>query len=261
MPDEDGYQSILALLLKTDLTPPDSVDRYQWVCLRANLYLIDYYMNEINVLDKKITCTKGQDLRKEYKQRLFLLKALYSILYIKMVQKHTVFFGDIFINKYCLSGKHAFKNLFCPLFESEEFTFEFLMINITAEDPAKKLVFCFRELLDGWDSGKIVDFLSGVKLNDIFIMFINEYSKQSNIPQVFILQYFRPLESSLEDTKAGVTLLESFFPSKDRDKRVDLVGKWWERLKDRLIKESIKIIERVLINKKEVQNLRLKFLL
>ncbi|MCX7746492.1 MAG: hypothetical protein N2645_06340 [Clostridia bacterium] len=70
---------------------------------------------------------------------------------------------------------------------------------VNAGYPHQILVFGYRNILDGWDIGRVIEELSKETLDTIYIQFINEYSQQSDLPSFVISLCFIRLREKLSE--------------------------------------------------------------
>lgn len=108
-------------------------------------------------------------------------------LYSRIIKRYPDFYDEPFVGSFAaLSDCESLLNLKDQLENVIEGSY-----------PHQTLVFCYKELIDGWGNQKIVDKLSDSILDSVFTRFINEYTDQSGLPCFFVSLCFLGLREKL----------------------------------------------------------------
>ncbi len=151
---------------------------------------------------------------------------------------------------------NEYKRVLCDVFSvyDDIIRRELMVVVVIKCRPHEKLIFCYKNFLDGWVTKKILSKLRKKRLDELLSGFITEYSKNSEIPYPVTLINFMPFEEFLYENNLFNHKLNDYFPSinlkkffaliKDSQKiylekiklnRVKLIDKWNERAKNRII--------------------------
>jgi hypothetical protein len=237
-----------------ELIPPNNANVLDWLHYKADTIIYDFYREKEKQCKQRIkeSTSKGKD--QEYLNRL---NYKCVDLYLKLSQNEFAF-RDKYKKRYKFPYSPGEEDiLYDVIFVFEEVLQDLLSINVVESRPQEKLVFCYKYLIDGWSSKDILYKLRKNKLDDLLISFVNEYSTESGIPNSVVLFYFYPIEEDMYKTSTSSTKLNSYFSiiniyefllsgEKSRyiknivDKRVNLIDKWCERTKERLIENISK---------------------
>jgi hypothetical protein len=197
------------------------------------------------------------------------LKIKYTGLYCKILDQYQDYYHEMAVKYYKTNyripklndDRHFLYDIMT--LNQEILLYDLLALNSTKANAHEKLVFCYKYLVEGWNSKLILDKLRKKKLDKIFINFINEYSKQCGLPQLVPLCYFYPLEEDLHRTATGLTKLNRYFTGIDIkgfliknkrekrvyvsdiiEKRVNNIDKWCNRLREKIIRNTIDLLNR-----------------
>ncbi len=241
-------------------------EKLSWLYFTADLTMLDYYLglyeqlkNNKGTIKTSITCDKSTYLNK--------LKVKYADLYCKIIEQHQDHYHKMaarhYKTNYSISelpdNNHFLYDIMT--LNQEILMYDLLALNAIMANPHEKLVFCYKYLIDGWNSKLILEKLRKKTLDKIFIGFINEYSRQSGLPQMVTLCYFYPLEEDLHKTAKGLVRLNRHFTSisikeflqKSKhekivfiknviDKRINNIDKWCNRLREKIIRNTIEFL-------------------
>ena len=241
------------------------VDLLSWIYFMADIYMLEYYYSKYKNMTK---CRKTCDSKYEDSIHLSRIKIKYTDIYCRIIKQHHHYYEKLISKFYKLEYK------FSGFLEDEYFLYDImtlneeiilydlLALNAVNVKMHEKLVFCYKYFIEGWSSKVILDKLRKRSLCKVFIDFINEYSKQSGLPQVVVLCYFYPLEEELYKTKKELAKINQYFTSidvlaflsKDRAekrlfinntivKRINLIDKWCNRLREKIINNTIDFLK------------------
>lgn len=249
-------------------------ERFQKIDLKLTWVSVDeiqywlYFMVDLFMLEHYYTLYKGY--KKSNKSgELNDFKVKYCDLYIKIVHQYQDFYERII-------SKH-YKSEYSFLYESdadgflydimtlnrEIIQYDLLTLNSIKGNPHEKLIFCYKYFITGWNSKDILYKLRKKTLNKLFINFINDYSMQSDLPQVVVLCYFYPLEEQLHKSAKDLTRLNQYFTNIDIrnflkidktdkqqfirntiSKRVNVIDKWCNRIREKIINDTIELLQK-----------------
>lgn len=243
----------------------DSTDS-AWLYFMADLYMMQFYHSKYKDFDKATKENKNN-----LKNRIEDIKEKYISLYCKIFNQYKDFYDELLTSNYLekyrvndLSKEEDF--LFDLMTLNQEFIYyDFITLNAIKSNTYEKLVFCYRNFIEGWSSKDILYKLRKDKLNRIFMNFINEYSKQSDLPQVAVLCYFYPLEEELYKSGLELSRLNRFFAEIDiwdflkktkaekksylksvLTKRINIIDKWCHRIREKIIDNTIDILSKAI---------------
>lgn len=253
---------------KLDLSPSIFAENelLTWLYFRSDLYMLEYYFNKYK-LSKQMQKNINLNGNKTKYENLDYYKIKYVDLFCKIVDQYDLYYQRLVSQYY--KAEYAFlKNIEdeyllydVMTLNREIILYDFLFLNSINGSPYEKLVFCYKSFIEGWNSKLILIKLRKMTLSNIFINFINEYSKQAGIPQLAVLFYFYPLEESLNSSNKELSKLNKYFTPIDIinflnldktnksefikntiDKRVNLIDRWCTKIRERIINENIELL-------------------
>lgn len=246
----------------------DDIEVLSWLYFMADVYVMEYYFDKFNNYKKM----KSLKMTNESMNSTYInsIKMKYVDQYIKITNQYQEYFEKLIGNSF----KSNYKTI--SFLEEEHFLYDimtlnqefilhdFMTLNGITSNLHEKMVFCYRHYISGWNSKKILQKLRKKTLDKIFINFVNEYSKQSGLPQVVVLCYFYPLEEELAHSTKELTKLNEYFTrididcflaktSSERkifikniiDKRINSIDKWCTRTKERIIESTILLLSKI----------------
>lgn len=248
--NEEDYEELRERFTKINQAGPKNIDTMNWLYYKSDQIIFNYYFE------------KGKKYRSLYRKNDLDDDAI--CYYRKLKQKY------VYIYKRLLESEAAFKKLAGPYTETvsfdgekglsddvlnvfEEAKSQALMCIIAVKSrPHEKLMFCYKNFVDGWTSKDILLKLRKKFLDRILIDFVNAYSENSGLPSAAVLIHFYPLEDYLNNTNTYNTKLNSYFARvnmgeflRSREKRffvnqlvksrVKIIDKWCERIKSKVI--------------------------
>lgn len=246
-------------------TLPDN-ELLTWLYFRTDLFMMDYYYNKYKLakqMQKNINIF-GNSTKSENSDHY---KIKYVDLFCKIVDQYDLYYQKIVSD--CYKAEYAFLKSMedeyllydVMTLNREIILYDFLFLNSINGSPYEKLVFCYKSFIEGWNSKLILIRLRKMTLNNIFINFINEYSKQAGLPQMAVLFYFYPLEESLDSSNKELSKLNKYFTpidiinflnmDKTRKsefikntimKRVNLIDRWCTKIRERIINENVELL-------------------
>ncbi|MCX7747434.1 MAG: hypothetical protein N2645_11185 [Clostridia bacterium] len=244
------YSEISVEFQKLELSLPHGVNTLDYLYYKANGHMFTYYLNKEKQYRRLLSSGKSKGSDRE------LLDAigrkclnLYARLYHSPVMLHKI--RKCYEDIYLFEDRSTLFDLFV-IFE-EIFLYDLMALNVVKGKPHQKITFCFKNWAR-WKALKIVSDLSEKVLSQLLLQFVNAYSQKSGIPSLYVLLHFKPLENQLYESGTASTSLISYlsgnnpeecaqglkgkqreFEGRVENKRANLIDKWCERIRKRLI--------------------------
>ncbi|WP_010250857.1 hypothetical protein [Acetivibrio cellulolyticus] len=265
---ENDFIKLAAAFENLDLSNSSLSDKelLTWLYFRTDLYMLEYYYNKYKRKKQmqKNTNLYGTTMKSENTD---YYKIKYVDLFCKIVDQYELYYQRMVFE--CYKSEYVFlKNMEdeyllydVMTLNREIILYDFLFLNTINGNPYEKLVFCYKSFIEGWNSKLILTKLRKMTLNNIFIKFINEYSKQAGLPQMAVLFYFYPLEESLNSSNKELSKLNKYFTPIDITKflsmdkieksefikntivkRVNLIDRWCTKIRERIINENVELM-------------------
>lgn len=207
------------------------------------------------------------DIWLKYQAHIFLMDKLrnrseiFYNLYIELIYNYCSFYKKAEFEQY---KDYYPEQLF---FDSELPITSFRTLVSETSYPYRVLCYCYKRLINGWSSLKIVTELSSMKLGDMLELFKKEYMEESGLHRLYIDYMFLPLKQALNKTlndciqqygndsesflriifnilnvEMKLTKLEDYFGEEIPQKRAHMVSVWCDRVRKALYKRTVEFL-------------------
>lgn len=194
VPTDADYSTILGILNSTELiiSNEDTFDILNMLYFNCDFFMMEYFFEKY----------------KKNKSLDYLVR--FEHLFRKIQEKYMDFYDEMLKNE--VKEKYD-AVVFDTLVYQEKLLKDLLVISTNKTSPHKKMVFCYRFLINGWRSKDILKKLRKKELLRLFSDFQNEYAKQSDVELPLVVLYLEPLEEELYKSENLYDKLNKYFTS------------------------------------------------
>jgi hypothetical protein len=178
LPTEDDYKELLDKIKSTKLIIPSekSYDTLNMLYFNCDFLMMEYFFEKY----------------KKSKLPEYLIR--FEYLFRRIHEKYIDFYDEMIKNE--VREKYD-EVVFDTLMYQEKILNDIVTISTNTSSPHKKIVFCYRYLINGWRSKDILKKLRKKALLKLFSNFQNEYAQQSDVELPLVVLYLEPIEDEL----------------------------------------------------------------
>jgi hypothetical protein len=223
-PSDEDYNLILESIKFTELIIPknESYDTLNILYFNCDFIMLEYFFNKYK------TC----------KDSKYLVR--YEFLFRKIKERYADFYDEMIKNQ--IREKYSdviYDTIICQ----ENLLKDLVSISTNKTSCHKKIVFCYKYLVEGWTSKNILKKLRKKELFKLFSNFQTEYAEQSEVELPLVILYLEPLEDELYKSEKIYTKMNKFFVSINMSQFFKLDRQCKRTFKNTLYKSRINNID------------------